>query len=269
MTFTGTLASMTHRAAGELTEQFGGRFTQSVSRVVSMLVVGEEGWPLEDDGRASHKLLTATQLIADGAELRVVSESDWLHLVGLNEQRDEIQRAYTPAMLSRLLTVPVSLIRRWARLGLIRPVRRVCRLPYFDYREVASAQRLTGLLDDGVSPATLESSLTRLSSTLAGTERTLSQLNLLVQDDKVLIRDQHGMVNPRTGQRLLDFEDNVDLSLSSDESPELPASDRSEDCEPIATISFSEARLRLNDRSEITRNTQQAATVRRFHAKRH
>ena len=248
MTFTGTLASMTHRAAGELTEQFGGRFTQSVSRVVSMLVVGEEGWPLEDDGRASYKLLTATQLIADGAELRVVSESDWLHLVGLNEQRDEIQRAYTPAMLSRLLTVPVSLIRRWARLGLIRPVRRVCRLPYFDYREVASAQRLTGLLDDGVSPATLESSLTRLSSTLAGTERTLSQLNLLVQDDKVLIRDQHGMVNPRTGQRLLDFEDNIDLSLSSDESPELSESGRSEDPEPIATISFSEARLRLNDR---------------------
>ena len=66
-------------------------------------------------------------------------------------------------MLSRLLDVPVRMIRRWARLGLIRPVRRVCRLPYFDYREVASARRLAMLLDQGVAADVLERSLTELS----------------------------------------------------------------------------------------------------------
>ena len=90
--FTGTLASMTHKAAGELVEEFGGRFVQNVSRVVSILVVGEEGWPLEEDGHASQKLSEAADLIADGAELRIMSESDWLYLIGLNEQRSEIQR---------------------------------------------------------------------------------------------------------------------------------------------------------------------------------
>lgn len=249
--FTGTLASMTHRAAGELAEQFGGRYVQSVSRVVSILVVGEEGWPLEEDGQASRKLVLASSLIADGAELRIVPESDWLHLVGLNEQRDEIQRAYTPAMLSRLLSVPVGLIRRWARIGLIRPVRRVCRLPYFEYREVSSAQRLVSLLDEGISPATLESSLSQLSQTLAGTDRSLAQLNLLVQDDKVVVRDQYGVVNPRTGQRLLDFESEPQLELyaagtdtgSVDSQP-----DDDEEGGPVATISFAEASLRLEDR---------------------
>jgi tetratricopeptide (TPR) repeat protein len=248
--FTGTLASMTHRDAGRMTERCGGRHVQSVSRVVSMLVVGEEGWPLEEDGQASQKLLKSSNLIADGAELRILSESDWLHLLGLIEQRDEIHRAYTPAMLSRLLSVPVSLIRRWARIGLIRPVRRVCRLPYFEYREVSSAQRLATLLDEGVSPQVLESSLAQLSQTLTGTDRSLAQLNLLVQDDKVLFRDQHGVVNPRTGQRLLDFDVQPPIAVYDPAAPDHPTvQETSTDEEPPAvTISFAEASLRLEDR---------------------
>ena len=240
---------MTHRAAGEMTEQHGGRYVQSVSRVVSILVVGEEGWPLEDDGQASQKLLQASSLIADGAELRILAESDWLHLVELNEQRDEIQRAYTPAMLSRLLSVPVNLIRRWARIGLIRPVRRVCRLPYFEYREVASAQRLAHLLDEGVSPDTLESSLTQLSQTLAGTDRSLAQLNLLVLDDKVVVRDQHGVMNPRTGQRLLDFDIQPHLGVYDEAAADHSAVPETVTEEAaVATISFAEAILQLDDR---------------------
>ena len=246
---TGTLASMTHRAAGALTERHGGRYVQSVSRVVSMLVVGEEGWPLEEDGHPSRKLLQSASLIADGAELRILAESDWLHLVGLNEQRDDIQRAYTPAMLSRLLSVPVGLIRRWARIGLIRPVRRVCRLPYFEFREVSSAQRLARLLGEGVSPATLERSLTQLSQTLAGTDRSLAQLNLLAQDDKVVVRDQYGVVNPRTGQRLLDFDipPQTRICVESPAEESRPQPEIEDDAAPD-TISFAEASLRLEDR---------------------
>ncbi len=261
VTFTGTLASMIHRDAAALVQQFGGRAVHSVSRAVTMLVVGEEGWPLEDDGAASQKLIQATQLLADGADLRIVAESDWLHLIGLNERREEIQRSYTPAMLSRLLTVPVRLIRRWARIGLIRPVRRVCRLPYFDFREVASAQRLARLLDEGVSPEKLEESLLQLSRMLAGSDRSLAQLTLLVQDEDVVLRDSHGVLNPRTGQRLLDFDMQESLSVY-DPAAAKPSGDghRSEwpadkspattpaDDEPVA-LSFMEARLRLDDRS--------------------
>ena len=133
--FTGTLASMTHREAIRLVEQFGGRATQTVSGSTTMLVIGEEGWPLEPDGGTSQKLQQTMQLVAHGSDARILSESDWLQLLNLDEHREEIRRSHTPAMLSQLLDVPVRMIRRWARLGLIRPVRRVCRLPYFDYRE--------------------------------------------------------------------------------------------------------------------------------------
>ena len=255
--FTGTLASMTHRDASDLTETHGGRAVHSVSGVVTMLVVGEEGWPLEEDGEASQKLRQVTQMITDGADIRIVAESDWLHLIGLNERRDEIKRSYTSAMLSQLLDVPVGLIRRWARIGLIRPVRRVCRLLYFEYREVASAQRLAKLLDEGVGPETLERSLSELSQTLAGTDRSLAQLNLLVQDENVLLRDAHGVVNPRTGQRLLDF-DSAGPELKVHHPGEATPSDhfsgelsdsgaQVEDDHPVS-ISFAEARMRMDDR---------------------
>lgn len=204
--FTGTLASMVHRDASKMVEQYGGRAIQSVSGATTMLVIGEEGWPLEEDGGTSQKLQQVMQLIADGSDVRIVAESDWLQLLGLDDHREEIRRAHTPAMLSRLLDIPVRMIRRWARLGLIKPVRRVCRLPYFDYREVASARRLAALLEQGVSPQTLEKSLAELSLSISGTDRSIAQLNLLVQDDKLLMRDNRGVLNPRTGQRLLDFD---------------------------------------------------------------
>lgn len=257
VSFTGVLASMVHRDAAELVETNGGRAVQSVSGSVTMLVVGEEGWPLEEDGAASQKLVHATQLIADGAEIRILAESDWLHLIGLNDRRDEIQRSHTPAMLSRLLDVPVGLIRRWGRIGLIKPVRRVCRLPYFDYREVTSAQRLARLLDEGVSPEILEKSLTQLSDTFVGSDRSLAQLNLLVQDEKVVLRDSFGVLNPRTGQRLLDFETNPCLSVVTQDvddektphplsiMPPQPGFDEDEDV-PVS-ISFAEAKMKQDD----------------------
>jgi hypothetical protein len=206
VSFTGTLASMTHKAALELVERAGGRGVQAVSQGTTLLVIGEEGWALEDDGRASVKLRQALQLVAEGAGIRIVAESDWLQMLGLDERRDEIRRAHTPAMLSRMLNVPVRLIRRWARLGLLRPVRTVGRLPWFDYREAAGARRLAGLLCEGVSAEVIERSLCELSRVLAGTDRSLAQLNLLVHDDQILLRDARGVLNPRTGQRLLDFE---------------------------------------------------------------
>lgn len=256
--FTGTLASMVHREAAKLTETYGGRAVQSVSGAVTMLVVGEEGWPLEDDGEASQKLKLTTQLIADDANIRIIAESDWLNLIGLNERRDEIQRSYTPAMLSRLLDVPVGLIRRWGRIGLIHAVSRVGRMPYFDYREVASAQRLAKLLNEGIRPETLERSLTDLSHTLAGTDRSLAQLNLLVQDEKVVLRDAHGVLMPKTGQRLLDFDAAPDLKLHAEEIAETQqwfsseaqqVEDAITDDDVPVSISFAEARMKLDDRS--------------------
>ena len=73
-----------------------------------MLVVGEEGWPLEADGHPSIKLQQVTQWQQEGALVRVISESDWLRLVGLDGRRREVHSLYTPAMLCQSLNVPIG-----------------------------------------------------------------------------------------------------------------------------------------------------------------
>ncbi|MBW3543692.1 MAG: tetratricopeptide repeat protein, partial [Planctomycetes bacterium] len=263
--FTGTLASMTHRQAFAVAREHGGEATAHVSGRTTMLVVGEEGWPLESDGRPSQKLMQALAWNAaavgredggwrmeDGAgvenrespssilhppsstadalelatpdRIRILTESQWLYLVGLDERRGEVHRQHTPAMLSRMLDVPVRVIRRWERLGLIRPVRRVRRLPYFDFQEVAGVRRLAQLLADGVPRERLEAGLEALQRWL-GTDTPLVQLDLLARHAQLVYRDEAGLLEPATRQRLLDFDagsadaaDDEEANASEDES---------------------------------------------------
>jgi len=205
VSFTGTLASMTHRQAHNLVQEHGGTPLPHVSRQLTMLVIGEEGWPLEADGQPSQKLQQVNRWQQEGCEIRLLNESEWLHLLGLSEHRQEVHRLHTPAMLSQLLDVSVGTIRRWERMGLILPVRKVYRLPYFDYQEVTGARRIAELLDAGLSPAKIEAGLQKLSTLLRGTNRPLAQLDFLVRGTRLLYRDSNGLLEPNTGQRCFDF----------------------------------------------------------------
>lgn len=244
VSFTGTLASMPHWQAHQLAEQHGGAATAHLSRQTTMLVVGEEGWPLDPDGRPSQKLRQAVEWQQQGAAIRILNESEWLHLLGLDERRREVHRQYTPAMLSGLLGVPVGVIRGWERTGLITPVRTVYRLPYFDFQEVAGARRIAELLAAGVSPREIKSSLHRLRSVLTGIDRPLAQLDLLAQNARLLYRDDRGLVEPVSGQRCFDFdESNEDSNRETEpgragpfrgDTPRL-CGDTPQLCSPLAT----------------------------------
>ena len=205
--FTGTLASMTHRQAQDLAEEHGGSAMQHVSRQTTMLVIGEEGWPLDPDGEPSQKLRQVQDLRTQGFDIKLVKESDWLGLLGLSEETQQIQRLYTPAMLSKLLNVPVGKIRSWERLGLIRAVRKVYRLPYFDFCEVTGARRLMELLESGISRQKLQESLENLKDIWPDIKRPLGQLEVLVDGGHVLYRDEAGLIEPVSRQRYLDFDE--------------------------------------------------------------
>lgn len=210
--FTGTLASMTHRRASELAESHGGTSSQHISKQTTMLVIGEEGWPLEADGTPSVKLQQANRYREEGIAIRIVSESDWLEILGLQDRIEEVRRHYTPAMLSQMVDVPVTVIKSWERCGLIRPVKQVMRLAYFDFREVSSARRLHELLKSGVPRRQITDSLKHLKHWLGGTERPLAQLELLADDGELVFRDETGPVDPKSGQRLFDFDSPADAA---------------------------------------------------------
>jgi len=205
VTFTGTLASMTHGQASELVVEHGGEATSHVSRLTTLLVIGEEGWPLEEDGQPSLKLVQTRGLMEAGQPLRLLRESEFLQLLGLDPGEAQ-QELHTPAMLQQSLGIRVGVVRRWARLGIIKPVKRVFRLPYFDVQEVTGVRRLQELLEAGVTRGRIEESLADLQHILPSFDRPLLQLELLARNSRVVFRDDNGLLDPSSGQRVFDFE---------------------------------------------------------------
>lgn len=223
---------MTHEQAGRLAVEHGGIANEHVSRQTTLIVVGEEGWPLDDDGEPSVKFQQAERWRSEGASIRFLTETEWLKLLGHPQERDEAHRLYTPAMLAQLLDVSVPVIRGWERAGLIRPVKRVYRLPYFDFQEVTSARRLSELMQAGVSRKSLEAGLRRLPSVQRGDNRPLEQLEILARHSRVVVRDRHGLVDPARSQRVFDFE-------VAAEAPTTPATEQREEEDDLpATIRF-------------------------------
>src|SRR5437868_14057079 len=63
---TGALVSMPRAEAVALVRRSGGEFSAQVTRETSLLVVGEQGWPLKRNGRLTNKLERARLLQRQG-----------------------------------------------------------------------------------------------------------------------------------------------------------------------------------------------------------
>jgi tetratricopeptide (TPR) repeat protein len=226
----GRLAGMSRRDAQQLIKQHGGLCVESADPTAGLIIVGDDvsqaanpaAAPLFDD---------ATQAAIEAGSVEVIGESQFWQRLGLVDDQEHVRRLYTPAMLAQIVGVPVAVVRRWHRRGLIRPVREVRRLPYFDFQEVATARQLAEMLAAGISPAAIERKLTELARFVPGAERPLAQLSIIVRGSRLLLRQGDGLVGPG-GQLFFDF----DTAKSDDRGEHEPS-----DVTPRATISLTEA----------------------------
>jgi len=203
--FVGKLASMAKRDAARLVRQHGGAVVERPDATVHLVVVGEEELPLPGTNGLEEWFDEPTCEAAAVGTLAVITETQLWQQLGLVDCQHDARRLYTPAMLADLLGVPVAVVRRWHRRGLIVPVREVRRLPYFDFQEVATARRLAELLAAGVSPRAIEQKLAALARFLPNVRRPLAQLSVIVQGKEILLRQGDGLVEPG-GQLRFDFE---------------------------------------------------------------
>ncbi len=203
--FVGRLASMARRDAAQLVREQGGIVLEKPNATATLIVVGEEDFPLPELNDADEWLDEATRREVEQGAIQVLRETDLWQRLGLVESQRDIHKLYTPAMLADLLGVPIAVIRRWHRRGLIVPVREVRRLPYFDFQEVATARRLAELLAGGVSPAAIEKKLGALARYLPNIARPLAQLSVIVEGKEILLRQGDGLIEPG-GQLRFDFD---------------------------------------------------------------
>lgn len=206
--FVGRLASMSKRDAARLAREHGATVAEKPNAKVDLVVVGEEGLPLVEDSVLDELLDSQTREAFESGTLEVIAETELWRRLNLVEIEADIHRLYTPAMLAELLGVPLAVIRRWHRRGLIVPTREVRRLPYFDFQEVATARRLAELLAAGDSPAMIEKKLERLSRYLPNINRPLAQLSVIVEGRQILLRQGDGLIEPG-GQLRFDFDAQV------------------------------------------------------------
>jgi tetratricopeptide (TPR) repeat protein len=209
VTFAGRFAAVTREEAAELASEAGAIPGVGGDEDAAVLVVGEEGWPLDDDGRVPAELERAGRLREQGRPVELLGEHDFLARLGL--PAGEVSgRLCTSEQLSRILHVPVRRLRAWIRRGLLKPVRSERRVDWFDFRQAAEIKRLAELTANGVSVATLRESLARIARWLPETESALARLSRWAGEAGLLVRVGEGKLAEPTGQLRLLFEEDPD-----------------------------------------------------------
>jgi tetratricopeptide (TPR) repeat protein len=196
---------MNRREAAHLLKSHGATVLDAPDDSIDLLIIGEDELPIPKDENFEAWLDEPIRQAAEQGKIEVLSETQLWQRLGLVEHEHDIHRLYTPAMLADLLKVPLAVIRRWHRRGLIVPAREVRKLPYFDFQEVATARRLTELLAAGMTPNAIEKKLEQIARFLPGVARPLAQLSVIVQGKQILLRQGDGLVEPG-GQKRFDFE---------------------------------------------------------------
>ena len=206
VSITGRLASMSREEAVRRIDEAGARYVSSPTDATDLLVVGQGGAPLGEDGQLTISLRKAREIRARGIAIRIVREDEWLSLLGLEERQADMHRLFTSEQLARILAVPIAEVRAWVRHQLIRPVRVVNRLCYFDYPQVAGARSVNQLTQAGVSPKRIQKSLHQLATWMDAADRSPTHLEPLERAGTLLVRLEDGSLAEPTGQLRLGFE---------------------------------------------------------------
>ncbi len=109
---------------------------------------------------------------------------------------------YSTREVSEVLGLPASTILSWTRAGLLTPVRGPRGAYYFSFRDIALLRAARDLLDDDVSALRIRRTLEALRAQVPG-GRPLSAVHMVALGDRVLIRDDERVWDPRSGQLLM------------------------------------------------------------------
>jgi tetratricopeptide (TPR) repeat protein len=196
---------MTRKQAAELVRAYGGEWLPTVTRLTSILVVGQDGWPLGQDGRLTRKLQRARWLQRT-QPLTILTEVDLLTRLGL-EAASPGSRLLSTVQLSEALKVTGERVRGWVRLALLQPAETMNGVHYFDFQQARWAKTLCDFARSGVSPDRIRRSLEHLQRLMPNVEQPLAQLAVLEKDGRLVVRMAEGQLAEPTGQGLFDFEE--------------------------------------------------------------
>jgi tetratricopeptide (TPR) repeat protein len=200
----GRLLSMTRAEAVQRLLRAGGRHTREPGPSTAMLVAADGMGHLTADGAISRSLELFRELKNQGSGIRLVGETEFLRLLGAQDELADLSRLYTAAQVSRIAEVPLSEVRAWVRKGLLPPARQNNRLAWFEFKDIVQARTLSRLTSSGVPASQILRSLSDIATWLPDGERVIGRLEAYAQGLRVRLPD--GSLADPTGQRLMDFQ---------------------------------------------------------------
>ncbi len=187
--FTGRLASMRRTEAFALVRQYGGAPRRGVTKTTNVLVVGELGWPLLDDGQPSKSLT-----LAKTHNVEIVSERRFLEWLG-RAAPDEQLRSYGLEQIASLSGLPPQVVEELTAFGLLD-----ARDKLYRFRDVAVARQIAELFAAGVALSTITRSISEVRKWLPDSD--LSRVKLYpAARDKLMVEhlklrsDESGQLN--------------------------------------------------------------------------
>ncbi len=185
---------MSRAEAFDLVRRHGGTPSPAVTKGTKLLIVGELGWPLLDDGRPSNKLSRATAL-----GIPIVSERRFLEWVGKSASAND-QKSYSADQLAGLSRMSIGMIRELAQLSLLDE-----RDGRFGFRDLASARQIAKLLNDEVRLSEIIRAVSEIRKWLPGTGLAAVRLHAGPCSDVQV--EQTGGRTDKYGQFVLAVED--------------------------------------------------------------
>jgi tetratricopeptide (TPR) repeat protein len=187
-----------------LVSQHGGEPREGVTKNTRVLIVGELGWPLQDDGRPSNSLATARTY-----GIPIVNERRFLEWVGRSVSQEQA-RTYTARQLAALSKLPDAAVEQLAMFGLIE-----AREGLYGFRDLAAARQVAQLLGSGTPLSLITRSLRDIRKWLP--DARLSSVRLFPESaDRVLVEQVRGRTDSK-GQFVLDVgkpEDTADAAFA-------------------------------------------------------
>ncbi len=173
-----------------LVTKHGGKPRQGITKDTRVLIVGELGWPLQDDGQPSNSLTTAKSY-----GIPIVSERRFLEWVGKSSPEEQV-KIYSTAELAALSKLPADAVEQLSMFGLIET-----RDGLYGFRDLAAARQVAQLLDSGIMLSVITRSLRDIRKWLP--DARLSSLRLFPEtSDKILVEQVLGRTDSK-GQFVL------------------------------------------------------------------
>ena len=180
-----------------LVRKHGGKPRKGVTKQTDVLIVGELGWPLLDDGRPSNSLAQAKSY-----RVPIASERQFLEWLGRSAPEEQA-KAYTADQLASLSKLPKEIVDQLSMFGLIE-----ARGELYGFRDLAAARQVAGLLSTRIALSVITRSLHEIRKWLP--DARLSNLRLFPESsDRLLVEQMNGRTD-KNGQFVLDVEKPAD-----------------------------------------------------------